>query len=105
MRPVRDPQNSVVAIVPEAVEVTGRRQAEEALRQAQKMESIGHLTGGVAHDFNNLLTVVIGNLEALQRHLPDAKPDAARLAAAQERPEGPVHNRLCAQRHRSRRPS
>jgi PAS domain S-box-containing protein len=84
MRPVRDRQNSVVAIVPEAVEVTGRRQAEEALRQAQKMESIGHLTGGVAHDFNNLLTVVIGNLEALQRHLPDSKPDAARLARSVE---------------------
>jgi PAS domain S-box-containing protein len=84
MRPVRDRQNAVVAIVPEAVEVTGRRQAEEALRQAQKLESIGHLTGGVAHDFNNLLTVIIGNLEALQRHLPDAKMDAARLARAAE---------------------
>ncbi len=76
MRPVRDDEGKVVAIVPEAVELTERRQAEEAFRQAQKMEAIGQLTGGVAHDFNNLLTVIRSSADLLRRrNLP---PDRMR---------------------------
>jgi signal transduction histidine kinase/CheY-like chemotaxis protein len=52
-------------------EVAARERAQEQLRQAQKMESIGQLTGGVAHDFNNLLMAVIGNLDLLRKRIPE----------------------------------
>jgi PAS domain S-box-containing protein len=76
---IRDAQGTIVGFAKITRDLTERRAAEERLLQAQKMEGIGQLTGGVAHDFNNLLTVIIGNLEALQRHLGEDSPDSGRL--------------------------
>ncbi|MGY4237382.1 PAS domain S-box-containing protein [Bradyrhizobium sp. USDA 4449] len=63
-----------------ATDLTAQHEAEERLRQSQKMDAIGQLTGGVAHDFNNVLTVIIGTIEIIQEGLAD-KPELASIAA------------------------
>ncbi|WP_005036988.1 PAS domain-containing hybrid sensor histidine kinase/response regulator [Holophaga foetida] len=57
-----------------ARDITQTLQAEQAMRQAQKLESLGVLAGGIAHDFNNLLTAILGNLNLAQLHLSPASP-------------------------------
>jgi hypothetical protein len=82
-------ENSVLMIVRD---ITERKWLEEQLRQAQKMEAIGRLAGGVAHDFNNLLTVIAGYTEILlDHHADEADPlraDIERIKRAGERSRG-----------------
>jgi PAS domain S-box-containing protein len=68
--PVTNRNGQAIGVGAIAIDVTEQRRAEALLIQAQKMEAVGQLTGGIAHEFNNLLMVVVGNIELLQDQLP-----------------------------------
>jgi PAS domain S-box-containing protein len=81
--PVRNHEGRVDRIVASSRDVTEREESQERLRRAQRMEAVGHLTGGVAHDFNNILQVIRGNLELIAGAVTD--PEAT------ERLKGALH--------------
>ncbi|MCJ2044802.1 PAS domain-containing protein [Methylobacterium sp. J-078] len=80
--PIYDADGTLVYFFASQLDVSRRRDAEEALGQAQKMEALGQLTGGIAHDFNNLLQVIVGYVDILSAGLDDPDPDRRRLRRA-----------------------
>jgi PAS domain S-box-containing protein len=94
---LRDAAGRAVRMIGAMEDVTAQRQLEARLRQAQKLEAVGQLAGGVAHDFNNLLTVISGNLEFARGALPGehpARPDLDQIAYAAERARSLVRQLL-----------
>lgn len=72
--PEMNDANEVLGFFVLSIDITEQKASQAALIQAQKMEAVGQLTGGLAHDFNNLLSIIIGNLAALKERSPASSP-------------------------------
>ncbi|WP_218014871.1 histidine kinase famiy protein [Teichococcus rhizosphaerae] len=89
--PVYSPEGELMYFFGSQLDVSRRRDAEDALRQSQKMEALGQLTGGIAHDFNNLLQVMVGYLELTEFALGRPELDRNRMRRGLENVRGAVN--------------
>ena len=105
--PVTDAAGAVTGTVGVAIDVSERRQLEEQLQQAQKLESIGQLAGGIAHDFNNMLMAIIGYADLVIDKTPDGdavREEVVEIKRAAERASLLTHQLLAFSRKQLLRP-
>ena len=86
--PLRDARGEVIGVIGASFDVTDQKKLEEQFLQAQKMEAVGRLAGGVAHDFNNLITAILGYADLVQESFDPQDPrrdDVAQIVRAGQR--------------------
>ena len=107
INPIRDPDGKIRHFVANKRDLTQERELQAQFVQAQKLEGIGRLAGGLAHDFNNLLTVILGTVNLLATGLPPDSPhleDLAQVRGAAERAARLTRQLLAFSRHQVLRP-